>query len=349
MKHLILFFNGENNMKKQIIAAAVAASVSAVAMADISISGNANYEWFSTTTGSANAVYTTDTEINLNIRGKNGDTTVVADIEIDSHGDDASTAIDVEDTYITTKVGDVSVKAGNFSSGTSALGGEIDAGGRATNKVSLSTNMAGWTVGYAQDGETVNNDGSSISASGKVGDVSVRIKEASDTATYVGLSGALAGINYRIDNKDADAANSDVLFVDVSTKVGGATVGYSVLDADSAGKITEGDSSLFGLSINHVDSTTITAGTSGTASARGNVATGASQLRVSAPMAGNTLSAKIGTIEDGLGAGSDLDFTELKLTRALASGATLNIVYDDYDNSTSASTEVIEIDLSVKF
>jgi len=335
-------------MKKQIIAAAVAASVSAVAMADISISGNANYEWFSTTTGSANAVYTTDTEINLNIRGKNGDTTVVADIEIDNHGDGDS-AIDVENTYISTKVGDVSVKAGNYSSGTSALGGEIDAGGRATNKVSLSTNMAGWTVGYAQDGETVNNDGSSISASGKVGDVSVRIKEASDTATYVGLSGALAGINYRIDNKDADAANSDVLFVDVSTKVGGATVGYSVLDADSAGKITEGDSSLFGLSINHVDSTTITAGTSGTASARGNVATGASQLRVSAPMAGNTLSAKIGTIEDGLGAGSDLDFTELKLTRALASGATLNIVYDDYDNSTSASTEVIEIDLSVKF
>jgi len=348
MKHLILFFNGENNMKKQIIAAAVAASVSAVAMADISISGNANYEWFSTTTGSANAVYTTDTEINLNIRGKNGDTTVVADIEIDNHGDGDS-AIDVENTYISTKVGDVSVKAGNYSSGTSALGGEIDAGGRATNKVSLSTNMAGWTVGYAQDGETVNNDGSSTSASGKVGDVSVRIKEASDTATYVGLSGALAGINYRIDNKDADAANSDVLFVDVSTKVGGATVGYSVLDADSAGKITEGDSSLFGLSINHVDSTTITAGTSGTASARGNVATGASQLRVSAPMAGNTLSAKIGTIEDGLGAGSDLDFTELKLTRALASGATLNIVYDDYDNSTSASTEVIEIDLSVKF
>ena len=66
-------------------------------------------------------------------------------------------------------------------------------------------------------------------------------------------------------------------------------------------------------------------------------------------MAGNTLSAKIGTIEDGLGTGNDLDFTELKLTRALASGATLNLVYDDYDNSTSASKEVIEIDLSVKF
>jgi hypothetical protein len=336
-------------MKKQIIAAAVAASVSAVAMADVSISGNANYEWFSTTTGSANAVYTTDTEINLNIRGKNGDTTVVADIEIDNHGNSETDAIDVENTYITTKVGDISVKAGNYSSGTGVLGGEIDQGGRDTNKVTLSTNLAGWTVGYAQSGATVDNDSSSISASGKVGDVSVSFKEASDTATYVGVSGALAGINYRVENKDADAANSDVLFVDLSTKVGGATVGYTVLDADQGGLIKEGDSGILGLSVNGTDDANCNTQSDNTAANRCGSAKGASQLRISAPMAGNTLSAKIGTIEDGLGTGNDLDFTELKLTRALASGATLNIVYDDYDNSTSASKEVIEIDLSVKF
>jgi len=33
-------------MKKQIIAAAIATSVSAVALADISITGNAKYEYF---------------------------------------------------------------------------------------------------------------------------------------------------------------------------------------------------------------------------------------------------------------------------------------------------------------
>ena len=334
-------------MKKQIIAAAVAASVSAVAMADVSITGNANYEWFSTTTGSANAVYTTDTEINLNIRGKNGDTTVVADIEIDNHGNGDS-AIDVENTYISTKVGDVNVKAGNYSSGTTALGGEIDQGGRDTNKLTLSTNVAGWTLGYAQSGSTVDSDSSSISAAGKVGDVNVSFKEASDTATYVGVSGALSGINYRVENKDADAANSDVLFVDVSTKVGGATVGYTTIDADQGGLIKEGDSGILGLSVNGVDDSSCVA-SAGTAATRCGSAKGVSQLRISAPMAGNTLSAKIGTIEDGLGTNADLDFTELKLTRALASGATLNVVYDDYDNTTSASTEVIEIDLSVKF
>jgi len=333
-------------MKKQIIAAAVAASVSAVAMADVSITGNANYEWFSTTTGSNNAVYTQDTEVNLSVQGKSGDTGVVLNMEFnDGHGD---ANLDVEDMYLTTKVGDVSVKGGHWSSGTTALGGEIDHGGRSTNKLDLGYTAAGWKLGYQQSGSTVDNDSSTITASGNVAGVAVSIKEASDTATYLGATGSLAGIDYRLENKDADAANSDVFFADISTKVGGATVGYTVLDADAKGKITEGDSGIFGLSVSHVDGD-LTSGTSGNANDRGNEATGAKQLRISAPMAGNTLSAKIGTIEDGLGAGSDLDFTELKLTRALASGATLNIVYDDYDATTSTTTEVIEIDLSVKF
>jgi len=333
-------------MKKQIIAAAVAASVSAVAMADVSITGNANYEWFSTTTGSNNAVYTADTEVNLSVKGKSGDTGVVLNMEFNE--DHGGANLDVEDMYLTTKVGDVSVKGGHWSSGTTALGGEIDHGGRSTNKLDLGYTAAGWKLGYQQSGSTVDNDSSTITASGNVAGVAVSIKEASDTATYLGATGSLAGIDYRLENKDADAANSDVFFADISTKVGGATVGYTVLDADAAGKITEGDSGIFGLSVNHVDGD-LTSGTSGNANNHCNVATGAKQIRISAPMAGNTLSAKIGTIEDGLGSGSDLDFTELKLTRALASGATLNIVYDDYDDTTSTSKEVIEIDLSVKF
>jgi len=335
-------------MKKQIIAAAVAASVSAVAMADVSITGDANYEWFSTTTGSNNAVYTADTEVNLSVKGKSGDTGVVLNMEFNE--DHGGANLDVEDMYLTTKVGDVSVKGGHWSSGTTALGGEIDHGGRATDKLDLGYEAAGWKLGYQQSGGTVDNDASTITASGNIAGVAISIKEASDTATYLGATGSLAGIDYRIENKDADAANQDVLFVDVSTKVGGATVGYTVLDADAAGLISEGDSGIFGLSVNHEDAAVdTTPGTSGASNDRGSVATGAKQIRVSAPMAGNTLSAKIGTIEDGLGAGSDLDFTELKLTRALASGATLNIVYDDYDDTTSTSKEVIEIDLSVKF
>jgi len=342
-------------MKKQIIAAAVAASVSAVVMADVSITGNANYEWFSTETGTAGAVYTADTEVNLKIAGKSGDTGAEVNLEFND-GEAGDAKLDVEDVVFTTKVGDIAVKAGHYASGTTAFLGEIDSGSRAQDKLDLSTTMAGWKIAFSQAEDTsldtIDSDGSAVTVSGTIGDVAVTIKEASDSYTAIGATGSLAGINYRIENKDADAANSDVLFVDLNTKVGGATVGYTVVDADAACKITEGDSGIFGLSINHTDGTVSScaaASNTGSATLRGHSATGANQLRISAPMAGNTLSAKIGTIEDGLGTGTDLDFTELKLTRALASGATLNVVYDDYDATSSTSTEVVEIDLSVKF
>jgi hypothetical protein len=330
---------------KKLIAAAVATSVSAIAIADVSIGGNANYEYFSTTVGS-DTTYTADTEVNLNVKGKTGDTGVVLNIEFNNHGDVASSAgagnVDVEDMYLTTKIGDIDVKAGHYASGTTALAGEIEAGGRSTDKVTLSTNVGGWTIGYAvAESTTMQGDGASVSASGTISGVKVQLKEQSDSATYVGVAGSLAGIDYRLENKDADAASADVFFGDISTKVGDMTVGYTVIDADSAGKITEGDSGILGLSVNGADSETLTT--------RGITATGASQFRISAPMAGNTISAKIGTIDDGIAAGTDVDFTELKLTRKLASGATLNLIFDDYDSAAGVTTEVIELDLSVSF
>ena len=331
---------------KKLIAAAVATSVSAIAIADVSIGGNANYEYFSTTVGS-DTTYTADTEVNLNIKGKTGDTGVVLNMEFNNHGtvdgDAGDGNIDIEDMYITTKVGDINVKAGHYGSGTTALAGEIESGARSTDKVTLSTNVGGWTVGYAvsEGSSSMNGQGASVSASGTVSGVKVQVKEQSDSATYVGVAGSLAGIDYRLENKDADAASSDVFFGDISTKVGDMTVGYTVIDADSAGKITEGDSGILGLSVNGADSETLTT--------RGITATGASQFRISAPMAGNTISAKIGTIDDGIAAGTDVDFTELKLTRKLASGATLNLIFDDYDSAAGVTTEVIELDLSVSF
>ena len=137
---------------KKIIAAAVAASVSAVAMADISITGNANYEYFSKTVGGATEKTTNDSdmEVNLQVVGKTGDTSVVANFELTSASasdNSDGSGIDVEDLYMTTKVGDLNIKAGDFASGTTALGGEIDNGGRAINKVDISTNVGPAKVG----------------------------------------------------------------------------------------------------------------------------------------------------------------------------------------------------------
>jgi hypothetical protein len=332
-------------MKKQIIAAAVAATTSAIALADVSISGNANYEYFSTTDNN-DTEYTADTEVNLNIAGKTGDTGVVLNLEFNNHGTVDGTSgsgnIDVEDMYLTTKIGDIDVKAGHYASGTTALAGEIESGSRATDKVDLSTTIGGWKVSYAlSESTTMQGDGASVSLAGTINGVNVQIKEQSDSATYVGVAGTLAGINYRLENKDSDTANEDVFFGDISTKVGDLEVGYTVIDADKKGLISEGDSAILGLSVNSTDTSTI--------GGRATEATGVSQFRVGTTVAGNALSAKIGTIDNGIAAGTDVDFTELKLTRPLASGATLAVIMDDYDSAAGETTEVIEIDLSVKF
>jgi len=184
-------------MKKQIIAAAVATSVSAIAMADISISGNANYEYFAKEDTAGFKTNYGDTEVNLFVKGKTGDTTVVANFEIDEAGTAAAdTGIDVEDLYIQSKIGDIDVKAGDFASGTTALGGEIDNGSRAVNKVSLSTKVGPATVGYhvSESGGVYNTDGAAITASMNIAGVDVSIKEQSDSYTLMGAKGSIAAL-----------------------------------------------------------------------------------------------------------------------------------------------------------
>jgi hypothetical protein len=186
----------------------------------------------------------------------------------------------------------------------------------------------------------LNNDGAAVSVSGKIAGFNVALKEESDNYTCFGVSGDVAGIKARVEMKNGDAANSDVTFGEFSTSLGGATVGYAFVDADAARLITEGDSSLFGRSLAGDDS--------GTAPA-GDTVTGASQIMISTSVAGNTVTAKIGELKDKIAAGTDADFTELSLKRALASGANLAIIYDDYDSSSSATTQVLEVELNVAF
>jgi hypothetical protein len=140
---------------KKLIAAAVATSVSAIAMADVSITGNAKYEVFQTEVTGAAATYTANTEVNVSIKGQSGDTGAVLNLEFNGSGQtDSGTStannnINIEDMYMTTKRGGITVKAGHWSSGTSALLGELDAGQRATDKVDLSTNIGDWKVAYS--------------------------------------------------------------------------------------------------------------------------------------------------------------------------------------------------------
>jgi len=334
-------------MKKQLIAAAVAASVSAVAVADISITGNANYEIFNTESTAGVTTTTTDTEINLMFKGKSGDTTVVANLELDSHGD-ASSALDIEDTYMTTKIGDLNVKAGNFASGTTALLGEIDAGGRATSKLDINTTVGDIKIGYAQDSdsnELLQESSSAVYASMPIAGWTVQVKDQSDSYTAYGFAGSVAGVDVRVEQKNSDTASSDVLFYNLTTKVGDVTVGYAAIDADATGLVGEEDSSIFAREM--------ATGTGGTDNARADV-DGVWQVMASTAIDGTTVTAKMGELRATAG-NQDAGFSQISASRTLASGTKLSVFYTDAetesvtDGTAMTDTQTLEIDLSVSF
>jgi len=343
---------------KKLIAAAVATSVSAIAFADVSITGNANYEYFHKEDSGYNTNYA-DTEINLAVRGKSGDTTVVADFEVTNHGSAASTssaALDVENTYLTTKIGDFNVKAGNYSSGTTALGGEIDQGGRATNKLDISTKVGAATVGFAQAyGQSASDaggtDSATVSASMDIAGVKVSVKEQSDSYTLMGAQGSVNGINFRVEQKDNDSSTvGDVLFYEIGSTFGGLDLSYAAIDADksvatasTAGSVTEGDSAIFAQEL----------ATDSDSKMKANV-DGVNQITASTTVDGTKLTLKVGEITGAAGF-QDSAFSRVEAKRALAGGTTLTVSYDDYEDTgvtssgTMSDTQLLEVDLSVKF
>jgi hypothetical protein len=331
-------------MKKQIIAAAVAATVSAVAMADISLTGSAKYEYLYEDTSAGVTTNKSNTEMKLAVKGKQGDTGVFIGIELDaSDASDNATGntTDIEDMYLTTKVGDVNVKAGNWASGTTALLGEIDNGPRAHNKVDLSTTVGGIKL-YAGNSGTQGSGAGRLNenmyggATFELAGNTVQLKRVSETTKGYGLAGSLSGFDYRIEHKSKDGVNQGVTFGQVSTKVGDMGVSYAMIDAESGNLVDENDSSIFAVEMGH---STVT-GTTDDAQ---------QQVTVTSSVDGNALTFKMGTIENAFSAGADMDYTQIMASRPLASGATATLTWTEQDTSATASKETFEIDLSVSF
>jgi len=331
-------------MKKQIIAAAVAASVSAVALADISITGSAKYEYLYTDTpATANSSKNeSNTEMKLAINGKKGDTGVFIGVEIDGSDDANNTdeKLDIEDMYITTKVGDINVKAGNWTAGSGALMGELLDRTRASNKVDLSTTLGGVKVyagnsGTAGDGFGRLNENMYAGAVFNVAGATIEAKHLNPTQDAFGAKGELGGLNYRIEQLNDDAANSDATFAQISTKVGGMGVSYAMINSD-AGVVTEDDSAIFAIEMGHT-------------SVSGSTDDAQQQITLTTAVEGNNLTFKAGRIDNAFAANQDMDYYQLEASRALASGATATVTYTDQDTSSTATKETLEVELSVSF
>ena len=319
-------------MKKQLLIAAVAATMTSAAMADISISGDAKFEYQNVeATGVATNVNQTNTEVNLKLRGQSGDTSVVVDV-----ASDGNSALVVEDQYLTTKVGDVTVKAGNHTTGTSSILGEIDEGGRSNNKVTLSTTLGGAKVYVGNGGSstgstgftTINNNmfaGISMDVAG----VTVQAKKVNDTEDAFGVSGDMSGVAFRLEQKQGTGSNTDVVFGNVTTDVNGISLGYAWIDADADDLIDETDSAIFAVE---------------------NAGSGDSnsQFTASTSVQGNKVTLKAGTV--GFKAATlDRDYTQVTVSRPLASGATATVTYTDKDTADAEDSQTFEAELSVKF
>ena len=315
-------------MKKQLLIAAVAATMTSVAIADISITGGMKANYKSTETAGVNA-NTITTETDLQVTGKTGGTTVYMELNHDS-SDGLSTAdnpnFNVEDVWMKTSIAGATVKVGTWNGSDSLVSRDSD---RATGKFDVRTTVSGVTV--IVDGSADANK--NITFKGDVAGVAASYKIDDEGADEYKLSTTMNGVTvayHNVDDLDATASTGKSSLM-VSGAVQGFDLSYAQADTDSGATIDSdsyfGDTTAF--------ATTVAQGSD------------ISGFGISTKIAGNTVSAKSITVEN---TATDTDIVKFVVTRPLAAGATLEVQYTDEDTGTTASSrETFDVELAVKF
>ena len=322
-------------MKKQIVAAAVAATMSSVALADISITGATKINYTATEYDNSVTSNAVKNETDVKITGKNGDTTVVISIEADDADNGSSySGLDLEDVYMTTKVGDITVKAGDWDNGNNFL----RASSRSNNQLELGTTMGPIGVTYwsghgdADDKITLKTD---------LGGVGLKyVSQAKDSELVASANVAGIGVTYHLDNNNT--ANTDKSSIELTGKLGDFGVKAVRIDTDS-GAVADGD--------------TWAGDFEGTTSGAYESHEGAdvTAIEVSTNMAGNGVKfihTKVDALAGSSSSGSaDADANKVVITRPLASGATFELTYtsQDVSGNTAESSDSLDLELAVKF
>ncbi|MCS5588389.1 MAG: hypothetical protein NZ824_00305 [Candidatus Thioglobus sp.] len=201
-------------MKKQLLIAAVAASMTSVAMADISISGAAKVN-------AKGGAYTT--EADLTITGKSGGTSVVAKVSLDEDL--------VEQLYATSSVAGISLKVGEWKSGKGELG-KNQANGSVPMRVAASTSFGGVKLSYA---DTTGAGGTNTAIAGTIAGVKISHKVHS-SKSETKASGSMGGVSVSAHTKDYDAGGSDTS-VTLKTEVQGVSLTYVDTSSDAGTKM----------------------------------------------------------------------------------------------------------------
>ena len=332
-------------MKKQLLIAAVAATMGTAAIADIAITGSmkANYTntEYSDTTASTNNV---TQEADLVVTGSNGDTKVHVEVSIDG-GNSTGTAnsssannMRTEDVWLSTNIGSVAVKTGTWNLTDTIFN---DNATRTTGNWVLSTDVSG--VNIAVEGDS-NVSAVKTTLSGDIAGVSAKyVMKGTATADSTGkategkatnelyLSTDVAGFGVTYAMIDSDATTQGADAFTISKEFNGVTATYSSVDADASYKVT-GDTAAFGNAAGFM-----------------NIGDDAKAIKLATSVAGNTVSARFVSV-DALVAANDVDVNTFTVTRPLAGGTTLEVTYTDTDESgTTVDNEVLDVELAVKF
>ncbi len=233
------FLTTKDNIMKKIMIAAVAATMASVSMADISITGDA-YIAYADNGIAATAATAENTKnakrVNINFKGKSGATTVVASARGDDQDVDTRTSkLSLHQFYITTKVGPVDIKAGDFY-GTIGLGA-FSKGDKKTDALMLSTKIGPAKVGiYTHDSAGVTGS-TNIFASTKVAGTTVKLQHNAHSAkgwTNLMVKGTFNGISVAAENHDSKE-NKDVTLIHVGGKAAGINWDIAQLKNDEKG------------------------------------------------------------------------------------------------------------------
>jgi len=320
-------------MKKQLLIAAVAATMTSAAMADISISGAAKANFtvvdFDDTQVNTNTI---SREMDLAITGKSGDTTVVMKFGNDSLSAGTGTAstggLTSEDTYVTTSLGDVAVKVGAWDNGNNAL----RASSRGDGKISASSTVGGVTITYDGAGDATDD---SVKLAADVSGVAVSFKQVA-TGEDIAVSTTVAGVKASYLALNRDAANTDRSVVELSGAFGGMNVKVAQATADS-GIAIDGDTWMGDFEGNTSGAYMLSNGQDVTS------------IELSTKMAGNTVTFRNSKIDDVTG--EDTSFNKIIVNRPLANGTTFEATYTDLDDkgATTTDSSTLDLELAVKF
>ena len=324
-------------MKKQIIAAAVAATMTSVALADIAITGTTKVNFTSVDYDDNDSTNTVATEHDIKITGKSGDTTVVIGIEADD-GDTAD-SLDTTDVYMTTKIGDISVKAGEWDNGNNFIRGSSTS----QNQLQLSGNVGPIGISYVS-GHSTKDD--KITVSSDLAGVKVKyVKQNGDDSgtVYSGDHEVMAstsfggvGIAYHLDANDK--ANTDRSSLELTGKVADLDVAFVSIETDS-GATADGD--------------TWAGDFEGTDTGGYKKQAGADiqAFKVAGNLAGNKVQFIHTAVDKGNGSGRDADNNKFIVTRPLASGATFEAMYitSEVTGVAAESGDTLDLELSVAF